>query len=675
MFRRSAIVALCAVAASAFAAPQRPFPQHVALVPGAIIPSHKTRAQLDDDVRRYYDAWKARYPTANPPDQYYNDVHGGAGPTANTVTVSEAHGYAMVIVALMAGYDPDAQTIFDGLYRYFRAHPANDPQHQLMAWYQVRSGGQIVDGELYNATDGDLDVAYALLLADQQWGSGGAIDYLQEARTVIGASLAELVNPTLHSVLTAWDPINGDASSTRTSDFMIDHFRAFGAASGDARWTDVVNECLAIDQTIQTNDSPTTGLLPDFVVHLDTTPTPAGANTFESSYDGDYYYNAARDPWRLGADYVLFGDAREQSILAPLNAFIRGAAGNVPAGIQAGYRLGGTPIGNYEDTAFIAPLTVGAMAGAANQSWLNALWDYLAGDLTATNYFGDNLKMQVMIVASGNWWAPQVGGGNRGPDVQLTSPVDGATFQAPATIALEATASDPDPGGTVAKVEFYADTTKIGEDATSPYQLSWTPVGPGTYRLTAHATDDVGAITVSAPATIRVLTCPSAPRSGCAGAKAAGASLAIKQATPDARDAVSWKWQSAAPVALSDYGTPTATTDLGFCVYDATGLVLAAAVPAGGTCAGRPCWQATTVLDRYADRDGTPDGVQKMTLRAGTTGRITVKGKGTHLPLPSLPLAPPLRVQVTRVDGGGCWESIHTMPGVNDGTTVKARSD
>jgi len=36
-----------------------------------------------------------------------------------------------------------------------------------------------------SATDGDLDIAFGLLLADAQWGSSGAIDYHQAARDVI----------------------------------------------------------------------------------------------------------------------------------------------------------------------------------------------------------------------------------------------------------------------------------------------------------------------------------------------------------------------------------------------------------------------------------------------------------------------------------------------------------
>ena len=92
--------------------------------------------------------------------------------------------------------------------------------------------------------------------------------------------------------------------------------------------------------------------------------------------------------------------------------------------------------------------------------------------------------------------------GNSPPAVTLTQPTDGATFTAPATVNLAATASDPD--GTVTKVEFFNGAAKLGEDTTAPYSLTWSGVAAGTYTLTARATDNLGATTTSAASTITV---------------------------------------------------------------------------------------------------------------------------------------------------------------------------
>jgi Bacterial Ig domain/Glucodextranase, domain B len=91
---------------------------------------------------------------------------------------------------------------------------------------------------------------------------------------------------------------------------------------------------------------------------------------------------------------------------------------------------------------------------------------------------------------------------NNPPTVVLTSPSTGAAYAAPATIALAAAASDAD--GSIAKVEFLAGSTLVGTATTAPYGVTWSGVVPGTYPLTARATDNAGASTTSAAVTVTV---------------------------------------------------------------------------------------------------------------------------------------------------------------------------
>ncbi len=99
--------------------------------------------------------------------------------------------------------------------------------------------------------------------------------------------------------------------------------------------------------------------------------------------------------------------------------------------------------------------------------------------------------------------------GNSPPVVTLAQPANGASFTAPASISLAATASDAD--GTVGKVEFFIGTTKLGEDATAPYSFAWSGVGTGTYTLTARATDDLGYTSTSSPSTVTVVAANKPP--------------------------------------------------------------------------------------------------------------------------------------------------------------------
>ena len=96
------------------------------------------------------------------------------------------------------------------------------------------------------------------------------------------------------------------------------------------------------------------------------------------------------------------------------------------------------------------------------------------------------------------------GSANNPPTASITSPIGGAIFTAPASVTINATASDSD--GTVAKVDFYQNGNLLGTDTTSPYSFSWTNVAAGSYTLTAIATDNLGATGTSAPVNITVNT-------------------------------------------------------------------------------------------------------------------------------------------------------------------------
>jgi hypothetical protein len=92
---------------------------------------------------------------------------------------------------------------------------------------------------------------------------------------------------------------------------------------------------------------------------------------------------------------------------------------------------------------------------------------------------------------------------NTAPSVTLTSPSVGAPpFTSPANITVSANATDSD--GTISKVEFYAGSTRIGTATAAPYQITWGPVSDGNYSLTAVATDNLLASTVSSSVAISV---------------------------------------------------------------------------------------------------------------------------------------------------------------------------
>ncbi|ANY73259.1 beta-glucanase [Paenibacillus ihbetae] len=400
VIRKSALL-FCAVllmlpAGLSMAENQRPFPQHTTYTSGSIKPNHVTQTAMDEAVKSKWNSWKASFLKPAGTGQYYVKYN-SAGET-----VSEAHGYGMILTVMMAGADANAQTYFDGLYRYYKAHPSNQNPY-LMAWKQ-NSSFQNIEGA-NSATDGDMDIAYALLLADRQWGSSGSINYLQAAKNIIGAIMSHDVNQSQWTLrLGDWATSGSFNTATRPSDFMLNHLKAFRKATGDARWDQVIDKTYSIINSVHGSYSPNTGLLPDFVVLQGGSYQPAAAGFLEGANDGNYYYNSARTPWRIATDYLMTGDTRALGQLDLMNAFIKSNTSQKPANIKAGYTLGGSPLVSYNSGAFYAPFGISAMVSQSHQSWLNVVWTYTA-NASAEGYYEESIKLFSMLVMSGNWWS------------------------------------------------------------------------------------------------------------------------------------------------------------------------------------------------------------------------------------------------------------------------------
>jgi cysteine-rich repeat protein len=170
---------------------------------------------------------------------------------------------------------------------------------------------------------------------------------------------------------------------------------------------------------------------------------------------------------------------------------------------------------------------------------------------------------------------------------------------------------------------------------------------------------------------------PSAP--GCQPTPTGGASVFLRDGITPEKDSFKWKWKSSAPVALGDFGDPTSTTDLTFCVIDRSGLKLSATAPGAGTCGTRPCWLLIPARKlKYSDKYLTPDGVQKLQISAGVAGKgkIQVKGRGANVVLPPLGLTTPVTVRLVRKGGPACWEStFESNVSINTSDMFKAKSD
>jgi phosphatidylserine/phosphatidylglycerophosphate/cardiolipin synthase-like enzyme len=128
-----------------------------------------------------------------------------------------------------------------------------------------------------------------------------------------------------------------------------------------------------------------------------------------------------------------------------------------------------------------------------------------------TYYWKIVSKTMAFVPHEGAVWSFRTAGtapNNVPPTVSLTSPAGGATFTAPASITLNASASDSD--GSITKVDFYAGNVLLGSDSSAPYSFTWTNAPAGAYDLVAVATDS-GNATASSPTVSVTVTGNSQP--------------------------------------------------------------------------------------------------------------------------------------------------------------------
>ncbi len=308
------------------------------------------------------------------------------------IAISEAQGYGMLITALAASKQEANQKEFDALMVYYNQHTISDINH-LMAWKQVYTSGKMVTDTVNNtnATDGDLDIAYALLKADKLWGSQGNYNY----RGIANDLMRDLLNYNYNvhnQSLYLGDWAKNDKRYqylVRTSDLIPMYFKVFFEKSHDKRWLSLYNQSINTLKIL--SDRSTAGLFPDFVWIKNGQIINAEPNTLESANDGVYGWNANRIPFRLAYDT---DDSELRKINNKLLQFFEQRHR-----LTAVYDLSGKSLNNYTSMAFTAPIAV-----AANQqkNVVNTFAEKIVQQVKTTsltgNYYADTLQMLAMLI-------------------------------------------------------------------------------------------------------------------------------------------------------------------------------------------------------------------------------------------------------------------------------------
>jgi endo-1,4-beta-D-glucanase Y len=347
------------------------------------------------DVQAAYQKWKNDTVTSSGANGFLRVQRPNDPGLLPNSTVSEGIGYGMLIAVYM-----NDQSLFDDLWRY-EQHWTD--KSGLMNWYVLADGSALGPNGSGAATDADEDMAFALVMADRQWGGQGslAMPYGQYAAQQIGEIWSAEIQDSKLPKPGEW----GGWNTVNISYFAPAYYRVFAAIDTGHAWPAVVQTVYdTIDYTVNSaNGNQNTGLVPAWCD--DSHGSPCAPVDMGIANDVGYQYDACRTPFRIALDWCWNGEARAQAYVGLTSAFFSAIGA---ASIQDTYAISGTPEPQHpgaHSAAFVGPAGVGAMSSPMYSQFIDDAYSgvstltYLAGG----TYYEDSWAVMSLLMMSANF--------------------------------------------------------------------------------------------------------------------------------------------------------------------------------------------------------------------------------------------------------------------------------
>jgi endo-1,4-beta-D-glucanase Y len=367
-----------------------PFPQNRES-PGCTYPT----AYENADVVAAYTQWKKDTVTSAGANGFLRVQRPNEPGLAPNSTVSEGIGYGMLLAVYMN--DP---ALFDALWKY--------EQHWvdasgLMNWYIAADGNGLGPNGSGAATDADEDMAFALVMADAQWGGQGTL-----ARSYHDYAIAQIKAIWKAEIQDGKLPRPGEWGGWNTvnvSYFAPSYYRVFAQLDPGDAWSNVVQTVYdTLDYAVTAaNGNQSNGLVPAWCD--DSHGSPCKPVDMNIPNDTGYQYDSCRTPFRIGLDWCWNGEPRAKAYVALTTSFFAGVGATK---IADGYDLDGTPRPQHpggHSAAFVGPAAVGAMATPDHRPFLDEAYAGVATGkyLVGGTYYEDSWTAMSLLMLSGNF--------------------------------------------------------------------------------------------------------------------------------------------------------------------------------------------------------------------------------------------------------------------------------
>ncbi len=351
------------------AAQKHPFPQNIKY-PHGYVPT-----TIDIDwVKSEYETWLKKSSTlvSCGGDKLYINAGGEYK--------VEAVGFAAFIFAYMGD-----SARFAATYNFYKSN-LTAGAGGMMGW-RGSCGGPSDQG---GATDGDVDVAFGLIIASWQWPDAGYREKAKDVIKVLKKMVVDCKSAGGESIKALTMGYNwGGCSMTDISYYNPAAFREYAKvvdnAEDSAMWVKLADDTYTI---LNAAANSGTGLVPD----------RQSVNGSPYSGYGNYGDDACRTPWRITLDYLWNGNEKAKEWCIKLSDFAHGLG---VKRVSGPFSLSGQPGGTHESKYF-GGFAIAAMANsqemvdefAAEMKNINDTW----------NWFTYVLKFCYLITLTGNQW-------------------------------------------------------------------------------------------------------------------------------------------------------------------------------------------------------------------------------------------------------------------------------
>jgi endo-1,4-beta-D-glucanase Y len=329
-------------------------------------------------VNSEYTQWKNKYVVSSDAGSCISR------PQQGNDCVSEGLGYGMLLSASL-----NDQDLFDDLWA-FTQYVSDDKG--LPNWDLTTDGNVIGSG---SATDADLDIALALVLAYSQWNDD---NYLNSAKTFISSIMANDMDYS-DTLMTLPGDSWGAPYPYNPSYFSPAHMEVFYSITSDSRWLSAIEAGYKfLNNSCASKSLANSGLVPDWTASLTDCTASNDIVIWDLNNGADYYYDAIRTPWRIAMHAAWNCDESALNWMGQMSSFFQEKGVH---GILLGFDMQGNSLGGDDNTCFISTSAT-AMVPVTNYDTVSEWWDATKGTYDQSGlYFCDTLRLLSLTFQAG----------------------------------------------------------------------------------------------------------------------------------------------------------------------------------------------------------------------------------------------------------------------------------